>query len=368
MPNVGTTLAPGTRLVQLDALRGLAAVVVVFHHLRHLFNSDAPSMFLLPFFAGNKAVILFFVLSGYVLGLPFWAGRQSSYGSYLVRRVCRIYLPFLAALGLTLFVGRHLLYAQLPLNHWFYGTWHTPFTSDHIIRQALFINNDKLSAVFNTAFWSLRYEMEMSIVFPLICYVLLKLPSLGGLVLALGMELIGMGRVHFLAHHMPQELQTTILWASAFVFGALLSKERSRVISWYESLNRPCRYLLFYVIVIGYFRGGFATEISNIPAACGVIVLAECCRARYWLTFPVAEYLGKISYSLYLVHGTVLFATFILLYGKMPTWLVIGIYFILTFGLSHLFCVWIEIPTMKLGKLLTKKRYTLTVQIEEQLA
>lgn len=228
MTNDSTTLRPEHRLVQLDALRGLAAMVVVLHHVRHLFVSDAPSTFLLPFFTGNKAVILFFVLSGYVLGLPYWAGRQSSYGKYLVRRFCRIYLPYLGAMLLAILIGSHLLYAQLPLNHWFYRTWHTPLTFGLIARQALFLTHNNDTSAINTAFWSLRYEMEMSIVFPVVCYLLTKLRSIGGVALALGMEFVGMGRAPL---HMSYEVRITILWASAFVFGALFSKERIRIIA-----------------------------------------------------------------------------------------------------------------------------------------
>jgi peptidoglycan/LPS O-acetylase OafA/YrhL len=362
MRNNSTGLLPGNRLVQLDALRGLAALVVVFHHVRHLFISSAPTAALLPFFSGNKAVILFFVLSGYVLGLPYWASRQTSYGKYLVRRFCRIYLPYLGALCLAVLIGSQLMNARLPLNHWFYGTWHMPFTADLVLRQAFFVSHDNFNAAINTAFWSLRYEMEMSLIFPAVCLLLRKLPLIGSIGMAGSMEFVGMGK---LPMHIPLEVQMTILWASAFVFGAICSKERLRFLGWYERLNTPCRYLLLYVVVIGYFRGGFATETSNIPAACGVIILAECCRARFWLATPISEYLGKISYSLYLVHGTVLFATFILLYGKAPTWLVIGIYLVTAFGLSHLFWKFIEKPTMDLGKALTKKRVPIKIQTKE---
>ena len=50
---------------------------------------------------GEAAVILFFVLSGYVLALPFIAGTQLTYGRYLVKRICRIWLPFAAAILLA---------------------------------------------------------------------------------------------------------------------------------------------------------------------------------------------------------------------------------------------------------------------------
>ena len=80
---MGITNAPAksARFVELDALRGLAALIVVLHHLRLLWQGDVePSSRILRMLltllnpAGNGAVILFFVLSGFVLSLPAVAG------------------------------------------------------------------------------------------------------------------------------------------------------------------------------------------------------------------------------------------------------------------------------------------------------
>jgi peptidoglycan/LPS O-acetylase OafA/YrhL len=96
------------RFVELDSLRGLAALTVVLGHLRLLWQGEvqpaSPTLNLLfkilnP--AGNGAVILFFVLSGFVLSLPAVAGRPQKYIVFLIRRIFRIYLPYLAALAVA---------------------------------------------------------------------------------------------------------------------------------------------------------------------------------------------------------------------------------------------------------------------------
>ena len=53
----------------------------------------------LPF--GAEAVILFFVLSGFVLSLPAVDGRPQSYFTFVTRRIFRIYVPYLAALAVS---------------------------------------------------------------------------------------------------------------------------------------------------------------------------------------------------------------------------------------------------------------------------
>jgi peptidoglycan/LPS O-acetylase OafA/YrhL len=103
---------PSRRLVHLDALRGLAALLVLVGHLRFfLFPAwDAvPHTPILAFVyavtgLAHPAVILFFVLSGYLVGGPAigrawsgtWNGRR-----YGVHRVVRLLVVLVPALVLT---------------------------------------------------------------------------------------------------------------------------------------------------------------------------------------------------------------------------------------------------------------------------
>ena len=53
-----------TRFITLDALRGVAALMVVFYHAGRMFNAWPPRF-------GYLAVDLFFILSGFVLLLGY---------------------------------------------------------------------------------------------------------------------------------------------------------------------------------------------------------------------------------------------------------------------------------------------------------
>src|ERR1700704_3301212 len=94
------------RFYELDSLRGVAALTVVFHHFsricspRVIYFLDRTPFRLLV--AGHQAVILFFLLSGFVLTLPYKKNDRLNYGPFLVKRVCRIYLPYLGALALAI--------------------------------------------------------------------------------------------------------------------------------------------------------------------------------------------------------------------------------------------------------------------------
>ena len=98
-------ISASQRYRQLDSLRGVAALVVVLGHLYLTVNDDGASgLFrtpLSPFVTGPAAVVLFFVLSGFVLSLPYASGRGRRYRAYAVGRLCRLYLPLLATVLLS---------------------------------------------------------------------------------------------------------------------------------------------------------------------------------------------------------------------------------------------------------------------------
>jgi peptidoglycan/LPS O-acetylase OafA/YrhL len=97
----------------LNCIRGLAALAVYISHIRLLFlpaygTLVAPNALLggiyLAMRLGHPAVMVFFVLSGYLVGgsvlKDFSAGRWH-WGSYLLKRGTRLYVVLIPALALT---------------------------------------------------------------------------------------------------------------------------------------------------------------------------------------------------------------------------------------------------------------------------
>ena len=89
-----------SKLEKLDALRGMAALYVVVHHSVSksimLFGLNIANLFRF----GEEAVILFFLLSGFVINYSFVNSRDKTFRTYFFKRFTRIYIPLLIVMML----------------------------------------------------------------------------------------------------------------------------------------------------------------------------------------------------------------------------------------------------------------------------
>ena len=166
------------RYPELDALRGGAALLVVLHHLASTYRNIAHPEGLPDFIArglaygGHPAVLLFFVLSGFVLQLNYAQSAPGHYGQYVFRRFMRIFPAMLASLVLAAILLR-------PEAGDTYGPWLSGIVSgDH--GPASWLRNAALVAItpddiaFNPVLWSLAYEWRVSLIFPFLAIIALN--------------------------------------------------------------------------------------------------------------------------------------------------------------------------------------------------
>jgi peptidoglycan/LPS O-acetylase OafA/YrhL len=318
-----------------------------------------------PFFAGRQSVILFFVLSGFVLSVPYLRGTGQSYPMFLVRRILRIYCPYLFAVGLAV-LGNSIWHGDLGRGVWAAGTWHDPVSWTAVWQHVLMIGAYPYGQ-FNTAFWSLIHEMRISIIFPFLFLAVRKIPLWAALILAATCSLA----VHFtdiLGGDTALILQT-LEFVTTFICGILMAIHLTGLQRWYKrqplwqriALASSC--LLFYDFS-GHLPGLWklaAWHISEWPVtigACGLILIGlSSGTARALLGSVVPRFLGRISYSLYLVHGTVLYALTFLMSGKTSALVAFVIYLPTALLLSTVFCFWIEEPFLRLGRRVSRVSY-----------
>jgi len=321
---------PANLSVWLDLFRGLAALAVCICHVRAVVMVDfvpATSGFARLFYLGTgfgpEAVIIFFVLSGYLVGgevlrrlqTGVFVGRE-----YAMKRLSRLYAVYLAALLLGAlwdnvgwrFCNAHGRYTTdwLPtmLPHPIAGqlTW-TTLLGNVAFTQTLLVP----TFGSNSPLWSLANEAWYYLLFPLLAWPLLARGSrrsrLSCLIVAAAVIWFIRGQV--------------LLYFSVWLLGIiphLLTRPLLRSVWW------PA---LALVAALGLSRGHYlpflpAFGVHLLIAACFVLVVnsLEHRPVRLPGTPGLPRFLAGFSYTLYLTHWPLA----LLLAASLEQWFGLG--------------------------------------------
>jgi peptidoglycan/LPS O-acetylase OafA/YrhL len=175
MPASTTTVMPrGQRLAWLDALRGIAALAVVFDHLSPYLLRGVREHVYHWLDAGRYGVFVFFLISGYIV--PASLERKGSIRTFWVSRVFRLYPLYLLVITLAVVLWA-IGYGNL------HGAGGDPTTS--VLSQLLMMSNVLAGPNLPNVVWSLSYEM--------VFYLLLTALFIGNLQRKSGWYAIGFG-------------------------------------------------------------------------------------------------------------------------------------------------------------------------------
>jgi peptidoglycan/LPS O-acetylase OafA/YrhL len=343
--------------LQLDALRGVAACIVVLSHWRITWLDSPHSPLLerllrtppLDFvFEGSRAVITFFLLSGFVLSLSQLNGRRVDYPSYLVKRICRIYLPYLAALFLAV-AAKSRFYTLNGHGSWFHLGWASPPDAYSLIQHILFIGNyDALR--YNGVFWSLIQEMRISLFFPFLCALILRIRAFGGILLALCLVVLAPLSAHL---HLPDTYCKTIEYTPIFIFGILIAMYRVPLTTWLNQRSTSIYWLLFTICALVFFM--LTAKIGCLGILLFALAKGPVSRSLHQ---KLPLFLGRISYSLYLLHVTVLYVFAYIFNNRVAPVIWFIPYIVVSFGIAVLMYDWVEVPSINLGRRLARKLTT----------
>lgn len=343
----------------IQYLRGMAALFVVFFHLRSLLDPLIPNVKLgdLLFGQGGAGVDIFFIISGYIITLSTQSTHNASAKSFIIKRFFRIYPPFIICLILFLIV----LY--------FLGAIFTP---GQILSSALLLHKDYTQGApffgYNILYpaWTLAYEVYFYAIFCvsllishrhrvlistliILCSTVaiqfyfsgnfsLKASDTGG---------YGNGAYNFMASPMLIE----------FIAGMWLYKIRN-------AMPKSSQWRLFYFLCGAFALFGI---FSGVNAGHGIdgygiwaIILVSCCvfmeKCSPFVNIKSLFFLGEISYSIYLSHVIVIniVADRMVLkgYNGLPGFIMILCLCIMT---STLLFTLIEKRSIQLGRHFLKK-------------
>ena len=358
-------------------------MTVAIGHSFRVFQGDGAQAVALTWidrvFNGNAAVTLFFVLSGYVLGLSLRNASSvsaRSVGAFGVRRFFRIYPVFL----LSTLVVLGCLWCSVRFG-WPFPAW---FGSADGYRSSVLhpgappaagtvITNLLLwSPSLNLVTWTLGIELRCSVLLPLLHWWSGKLSIRGRLMLLLGMVLAAcLPKWCLLLGSARAEAVLSIFHGAftgylfLFYLGYLLPELGPAL---FNKINKSHVRWLFpwapLVIFLGADRWGDELRILQGAAAAGIIgqlLYGTEHRVNQWLDAPLARFYGRISYSFYLWHDLVLIvlgrtvAHFVPKAVLVPGALVLGAIVLLasiaiTTGIAALCFKWVERPFVDWSK------------------
>lgn len=366
------------KVTYLDGLRGLAALAVV---IAHYFQVFVPAMFenradishfafdrIVPktplnvLYNGNFAVCVFFVLSGYVLSYRFFRRKErAAAAAGLVKRYFRLAVPA--------FVSVLLAYAVMKLGWGYYdevraltkATMPDPYAAapafGELVAQGLYRTFFAYGMAYNPVLWTMTYELYGSF----LVYTVLLVAGTSRLRFAvyavaiwwfrdsyylgfwLGMLLSDLGNSYPTSRLAIRSRAALLLLAAAGLYLGSYPyvSPAGTVYAWL-----PVRADGFPNTVACRTAGAFLLLLSLLNSRAGQAALAS---------KPLA-YLGRLSFSLYLVHFTVLCSFASLLFLRWADRLAYGWNVLLTtatslpvvFLLAHLMYRGVDGPIVRL--------------------
>ncbi|AKB19461.1 MULTISPECIES: acyltransferase [unclassified Methanosarcina] len=372
------------KITYLDGLRGIAAVNVMIMHFfvalapAMAYGTELPSHFgnLDKLFsgtplgligAGNFSVCIFFVLSGYVLTQKYFKTKENGVIiSSAVRRYLRLFIPVFASVMLSYLLASAGLYRYyletmvISAGSNYRDYW--AFTPDIVeaVKQALwgsFFVGGKMS--YNPVLWTMKIEFFGSM-----------------FVFAMAL-LFGSLRNRWTFY-----LAAIVLFHNsyylAFTIGMVFADTFNNKTPEFKKGNQI---ILSIVLILGLFLGSYPmspvkadslysflnTGFFKTPTVtyhiigAGMIMYAllNSRRMQNFFSSPVPVFLGKISYSLYLVHFLVISsftcAVFLALYPVLPYGAAVLISCFLSLfiiiPLSYLFYKYVDTTGVELSKL-----------------
>ena len=354
---------PGaSRLPFIESLRGLAACQVVLLHycaafLPVLARLPGPAHFAdeaplsrSPLFAlldGYSAVYLFFVMSGFVLAPSFLRAPRGA-AALIGKRFLRLFLPVLAAfccavlLRLALPHGRDAALA-ISQSGWLHIMGQNPMTLEALARDGLWnamlagyqdasvfspwpavanaVGLTPVSTAMNSPMWTLHVEFWGSMLLILLALACRRLPSLVFWPFFVLLAWIA-GSGHFLLflagfllYRVHEPLLRWTHWTASLVGAVLvvaglcisISKQVPMMTAIWQSVGH-----LGVLSADSDFH--WQSQIGALLLFCGVLL---CAPLRRLLDNGVTLWLGRLSFSIYLLHFPILMTVGCVIFAQL---------------------------------------------------
>jgi peptidoglycan/LPS O-acetylase OafA/YrhL len=347
-----------SRFTFIDALRGLASLSVVLFHLHAgsgaaVFSATLPQFIQTILKHGYLGVQVFFVLSGFVIAYSL---RNviidfAYFRNFVLRRLIRLSPPYWAAIALVIFlryVSNFILadrVAALP-------SWQQLVAHIFYLQDLLGLGN--MSAVF----WTLCIEIQFYLIFCALLAVAQRLQFIRNFFKQSESStiLLTFGSASLLAAAWPVGVVSKTLGTALFLPNLYMFL-LGAFIWWTLEKKMPFFCFTFYLLIIfaGAVINGEIAPLFAVLITVLIYIVGKKGRLRHWFNLGWLQYLGQISYSLYLTHTTVSLPILNLGYRITKNsvigsflWFLIAL--IVSFVTAHFWWKLIEKPSVEFSK------------------
>jgi peptidoglycan/LPS O-acetylase OafA/YrhL len=291
------------RLPFIDGVRGLAAVVVLVGHMVFIVPTmrperHSPAVLLWPFRFGDEMVDLFILVSGFSLYYSELVRRRrgkqaTTYRQFAKRRAWRIGPVYYAALAFGLIVSLSVRHLAVRTDN----ALTQLLSAGGVLSHLAFVHNLRVEWAFqvNAPLWSIAYEVQLYLLFPLIFYGMRRWnPLLVACLIA--------GPLYLL--HERGGLSFPVFGlAWWFVAGALLAEFAERGVRLPIAVSLPIG-LVALGVGVAHPLGGVRHDAVWLVAFVGLMaaMIEAPDSVRNPMTWPIMRWLGLRSYSIYALH------------------------------------------------------------------
>jgi peptidoglycan/LPS O-acetylase OafA/YrhL len=304
----------GRFIPEVDGIRFIAIGAVILFHLNgymlarvaDAYPDHSTSWLARLALHGDYGVQLFYVLSGFILGLPFarmhlLGGPPVRLRAYFLRRVTRLEPPYLLNLL--------LMFAALVLFKGASATVLAPHLAASAVYQHSLIYGEM--SLINGVAWSLEVEIQFYVLVPLLTAVFTIRNAMARRSIIVA-AIVAAALVHLIPGAVLGRASMTILYFVGYFLAGFLLVD-VYLVDWRE---RPTRHWRWDLVAIVAWSAICWTVQNALVAAFAlplllVIAYASLFRGvavRALLTHPVITTIGGMCYTIYLYHFVLLAA------------------------------------------------------------
>ena len=309
----------------LDGIRGVLALAVVFSHSTNLTTGmavPAPDWMRLLQALGAFGVPGFIFLSGFCLGLPTikLGFKLSSFPNFLRRRAYRIFPAYYMALVCAVIVATYF-------THTFPKNWLTA-PNPNITGPLLLIQDAYGSAPYDGPLWSMAPELHIYLCFPLILWLFRNWEAGKA---AIAWVIVGCIAQHFAEIWGCRSLSFYLYGIFAVGVYAAWHLVSGLMLPSVDNLKKmsagACFLFAALTLEVGYRHFWDMLPVLSVLECLvllpvfGLLFQHPLGSLRKFLESPLMQFLGKVSYSLYLTHWIVLSLILMLFPASWPVYL-----------------------------------------------